>query len=256
MTPRHPAPFHPAVINIAEAELGPIADKKLDLLYVLDPFAGAGGIRALEDRHGGIHTLGVELLPKWASLPGNVEGDATALPFPDAWFDAVVTSPCYGNRMADHHNARDKCSECAGDGAVADHSDMDSFSPCPKCKGTGLSPRRSYAHYYGDGFRDVPVRSNAGAMHWGDEYRELHEKAWTEVRRVLRPSGMFLLNIKDHIKNGKRVRVSAWHRRTVLGLGFTELGRWDIPTSGYGYGDNHGARVPFEYVYVFEKGSS
>lgn len=253
MTPRHPAPFHPSVIDIAEIELSPIADKKLDTLRVLDPFAGVGGIHALAERNGGITTYGVELMPRWAAAHiCTWVGDATKLDWTDGYFDAVVTSPCYANRMADHHVASDKCSECKGTG-------LDIWSPCRKCKGTGLSPRRSYAHYYGEGFFDVDVRDNAGAMQWGDEYRDLHERAWAEVYRVLKPSPgtpSFLLNIKDHIRDGHRVRVSRWHRRTILDLGFVELGRWDIPTSGYGYGENNGARVPNEYVYVFAKEQS
>ena len=34
-------------------------------------------------------------------------GDARRLHYLDATFDAICTSPTYGNRMADHHNARD-----------------------------------------------------------------------------------------------------------------------------------------------------
>jgi hypothetical protein len=198
-------------------------------------------------------------MPRWATAhPDTFIGDATKLIFDSSSFDAVVTSPCYANRMADHHDNGDKCSECKGTGQAwpGDGTVRGLYPNCMKCSGSGLSPRRSYKHYYGDGFfADATWTSNAGAMQWGDEYRELHAKAWAEVYRVLRPSDTpsLLLNIKDHIRNGKRVRVSAWHRRTILDIGFTELGRWDIPTSGYGYGDNHSARVPNEYVYVFTK---
>ena len=33
-------------------------------------------------------------------------GDSRQMHYPDGMFDAICTSPTYGNRMADHHNAR------------------------------------------------------------------------------------------------------------------------------------------------------
>jgi tRNA G10 N-methylase Trm11 len=257
LVPKHPAVFPDGVIELAR-EAVDIPDRGYPIC-VLDPFAGVGGVHALA-RPPWVQTRGVELMPRWAAAHlDTLVGDATHLP--EAWtgvFDAVVTSPCYGNRMADHHNATDKCSRCDGIGEVTDIARGDRMEyhlvPCPKCKGSGLSHRRSYKHYYGDGFfTDAPLQSNAGAMAFGDEYKELHRAAWAEVERVLRPGGRFVLNVKDHIRNGKRVRVAAWHRRTVLALAFDELWRWDIPLDGYGYGANRGARVPTEQVYVFER---
>jgi SAM-dependent methyltransferase len=252
VVPAHPAPFPDAVIELArEAIVSPTA--QWSELRVLDPFAGVGGVHKLASPY--IHTVGVELMPKWAvAHRDTIVGDATQLPADwAATFDAVVTSPCYGNRMADHHNASDPCSRCDGDG-IEPHK---AFTVCTKCKGSGLSHRRSYRHYYGDDFlTSVPLGVNAGVMAWGDEYRELHAKAWAEVERVLRPGGRFVLNVKDHIRNGKRVHVARWHRRTVLALGFEELWRWDIPLDGYGYGANRDARVPTEQVYVFERSAS
>jgi hypothetical protein len=64
-----------------------------------------------------------------------------------------------------------------------------------------------------------------------------------------------VLNVKDHVRNGQRVHVARWHRRTVLDLGFDELWRWDVPVDGYGFGTNREARVPTEQVYVFERTS-
>lgn len=262
--PPHPAPFHPAVLDIAVTELTPLLVRPGQRLRVLDPFAGIGGIHELQQRLR-CETTGVELLPHWAEAhERTIVGDATRLLV--GWtssFDAVVTSPCYGNRMADHHNAADVCKRCGGESVVdvepgqRDHWHASRFGDrwvrrCPTCKGTGLSHRRSYRHYYGDGFDVAPAEVNAGAMQWGPEYRALHETAWGEVHRALRPGGLFLLDIKDHIRDKRRVRVSAWHRQAILGLGFVELGRWDIPTGGYRFGA-HRERVPNEYVYVFER---
>jgi hypothetical protein len=38
--------------------------------------------------------------------PRTIVGNALQMAFAGASFDVVVTSPCYGNRLADHHNAR------------------------------------------------------------------------------------------------------------------------------------------------------
>lgn len=46
-------------------------------------------------------------------------GNALALPFPDGSMDVLATSPCYGNRMADSHNAQDPCRTCEGTGVGA-----------------------------------------------------------------------------------------------------------------------------------------
>lgn len=254
----HPAPFNDAILDLAVEALVDLMPKRRRNLRVLDPFAGIGRVHDLRGRleiNGrGIDTLGVELEPEWAHqgdrpglLGATFVGDATALP--REWsrsFDAVVTSPCYGNRMADHHDAADKCKRCRGTGRIAPFG---SECECPACKGIGLSHRRSYKHYLG---RD-PSPGSAAVMAWGDEYRDLHERAWREARRVLRPGGRFVLNVKNHVRGGEVVRVAQWHRRAVLDLGFVELWRWDLPLAGYGFGANRGARVATEQIYVFER---
>ncbi len=183
--------------------------------HVLDPFAGTGRIHELP-----MHTVGVEIEPEWAALhPDTVEGSALELPWEDAEFDAVCTSPTYGNRLADSHNASDP------------------------------ERRRSYTHDLG---RKLSA-DNSGAMQWGDEYREFHETAWAEAVRVLRHGGRFVLNIKDHIRGGQRQYVTDWHVGVLRDLGLRYAFALTVDTRHLRQGDNAEARVEGEQVIVFDK---
>lgn len=121
--------------------------------------------------------------------------------------------------MADHHDARDG------------------------------SRRTTYRHLLG---RPLSA-GNAGAMQWGEPYRELHRRAWGEVRRVLVPDGLFILNAKDHVRGGAPVPVVGWHLETLAGLGFEEVERHEVPTPGNRYGANRSARVAHEVVAVLRR---
>lgn len=188
---------------------------------VLDPFAGVGRIHELPGLvDWEMETVGVEIEPEWANLhERTLVGNALALVFDDAAFDAVVTSPTYGNRLADSHNARD--------GSI----------------------RRSYTHDLGRELSD----DNSGSMQWGDEYREFHRKAWTEASRVLRPGGRLVLNISDHIRRGKRQHVSSWHAETIIVLGFALVDATRVETPRLREGANADLRVPAELVFAFDK---
>jgi tRNA G10 N-methylase Trm11 len=134
--PPHPARFTPSIMEMFTE----LADRHhLHDARVLDPFAGTGRVNDL-----GLDSVGVEIEPEWAGMsPRTLVGDATALPFPAGTFGAVITSPTYGNRMADHHDARDG------------------------------SRRTTYRHLLG---RPLSA-GNAGAMQWGEPYQDLHRQA-------------------------------------------------------------------------------
>lgn len=206
----HPSPFGDKTITEIQKHLPP-------QLYplVLDPFAGIGGIHKLKQE-----TIGVEIEPEWASQhPDTVVGNALFLPFEDDAFPAVATSPTFGNRMADSHNAKD------------------------------ASVRNTYKHKLG---RDLHDQSSGG-MQWGEEYREFHVKTWREVTRVVSPGGRFILHMKNHVRKGKIQPVAEWHMSTIISMGWTLHTMDVVPARGLRYGANFDARTDHEFIMVFDQ---
>jgi len=183
-----------------------------------DPFAGTGGIHGLNG-HGYI-TRGVELEEEWAAAhPDTQVGDATDLPWCDGVLDVVATSPAWGNRMADHHEARDD------------------------------SHRQTYRHLLGRTLSD----GNSGGMQWGDDYRQLHRLAWAESRRVVRPGGLIVVNIGNHVRAGVEQLVSEWHLGTLLALDLQLLEARPMQSARYRRGANGQARPDHEWWLVLRK---
>lgn len=205
----HPARYSDVLLPI-------FAELLAGATTVLDPFAGTGRIHELQPE---FSTVGVEIEPEWADLhPDTIVGSALSLAFDDWSFDAICTSPTYGNRLADHHNAVDP------------------------------HLRRSYTHDLGRALHP----DNSGGLQWGEEYREFHRRAWKEAARVLRPGGSFVLNIKDHTRAGARQAVSAWHVRELLDLGFVFIDCVGVDTRQLRQGTNTEARWA-ELVWLLRK---
>lgn len=224
--PISPAPFSANILRfISNSGLLPHTG------VILDPFAGIGKVHQLATAS--LQIVGVEIEPEWAAAhPNTICGNALALPFEDESFDGAVTSPVYGNRMSDSHNAKD------------------------------ASVRRSYTH---DLRRttDDPERQlhpdNAGTLYaWNKDYWRFHVHAWAELRRVLKPGAPFLLNVSDFIRTTqshgqKRIPVARTHARTCIELGFKLEKAFPIETPRLRYGQNHEARALHEYVLYFKR---
>lgn len=251
----HPATFSKKVLTTIRQVLQPEAVAR-GHLKVVDVFAGCGGVHDLAEQ--AISTVGVELEPEWAHAhPDTFVGSVLDLPTaPDGsdWtrrFDALVTSPCYGNRMADHHEAKDRCRACDGAGWMIGVGDA---APprvtCRTCKGTGLTERNTYRHKLGR----MPSEGSSAVMQWGPRYRAFHEDAWRAARRCLAPGALVVLNAKNPLETvrGEVVehRVVEFHVNCWLAMGCTLQEVRRVPTKGLPYGANHDVRTDAELVAV------
>lgn len=213
MRPAHPAKYTPILI-----------DKFKTLLTgtekILDPFAGTGRIFNLLNTHPALDIHAVEIEPEWASYDERIIcADALNLPFENETFDCIITSPTYGNRMADHHEAKDR------------------------------SIRNTYRHKLGRKLHP----NNSGQLQWGKDYKDFHTKAWIECGRVLNPNGKFILNIKDHIRNGQVQFVTDWHISVLTTMHYIVEDHIKINLSGNRFGSNGQLRISYESIIVFRK---
>jgi tRNA G10 N-methylase Trm11 len=189
---------------------------------LLDPFAGTGGIHKIPDLLGPvdvhIQTYGLEIQPMWACAHQRTwVGNALDNGYDDNSFDFIMTSPCYGNRMADHHNAKDG------------------------------SKRITYRHYYGEDLEE----ENAGTLQWTNpEYKIFHAAAWAESLRVLKRGGIFVVNISNHIRGGEEMPVVEWHLECLLKLGLFLEYTERVRTPRMRMGANAHLRVEYEHILV------
>jgi hypothetical protein len=121
--------------------------------------------------------------------------------------------------MADHHNAKDG------------------------------SKRNTYTHCIG---RELDSE-NTGRMQWGKNYCEKHQRIYQHIVPMLKPDGLFVLNISNHIRKGEEIDVASFHMKTLAfnGLILTEM--IEVPVQRLKFGANSDKRVPYEYILTFRK---
>lgn len=192
---------------------------------ILDPFAGTGKIAKLKNL--GLSGIFVcnELEADYQQLCNYPVdewhiGDAENMKWAsDNSFDAIVTSPTYGNRMADNWIPKD------------------------------ASTRISYTFWMGHTLDSA----NTGRMQWGEQYRTKHERIYPEFYRILRPMGKMLVNLSNHIRKGIQIDVIEWHKSIIIKTGFSFENEYKIKTPRMRYGKNHEKRIDYEVILEFYK---
>lgn len=221
----HPAKWTPAVLDRVAALVLLEQRQRDEPIGVLDPFAGVGRIHdlAVADK---VVTVGVELEPEWAAcrestLCGDMLTTVPQLVEATRRFHVVATSPCYGNRFADHHTPRDG------------------------------SPRRSYKF----SLRRDPSSGSAAVMQWGDDYRTFHLAALRVMVDALEPGGLLVVNMKNHVRGKQVQRVVEWWTTVMLvhGLALEQVIAVPVDTDRRYNGANGQARVGVEHVIVMRR---
>lgn len=203
-TIKHPAKFSRALLPVLARYVRPS-----DL--VLDVFGGAGGVARL-NCCAVVHELQYRVLVH-ARGSRRVCGNGLHLPFRSCAFDALVTSPTYGNRMADTY---------------VDETRRNTYT-------AGLGPLHA---------------DNTGALQWGEKYRAAHRAIYAECRRVLKPAARVVLNVSNHIREGREVDVVSFHLAAWGDLGYGLIESHEIKTPRNRLGRNGDARCEVEYVFV------
>lgn len=221
--PKHPATYSRAIL----AQLDELVPPGL----YLDPCAGVGKIFRLDrdDRA----FVAIEIERPWADVePRTIHGDMFEvvkdwIRLSTVRFDGIVVSWVYGNRMSDHHNARD------------------------------TSRRHSYTHDIRTmtGNPDYILHpNNSGTMYfWQQEYKDFHEAAYAllldAVNDAYKSSFFNVKNFYRTIKKRQELQpVVGWHVGALKRAGWEVIRLHSVTTPGMRYGENYEARADEEVI--------
>lgn len=215
---QHPAKYSDVFIPI-------FADLLKDCEVVLDPMAGTGKLAMIKEFGFRGKVVCNDIESEWKNGEDYLVdewhcSDASHMEWAeDNSFDAICTSPTYGNRMADNFVSKD---------------------------GT---KRITYRHYLGHELKE----GNTGYMQFGGKYCDKHREIYAECMRVLKPGGLMVVNVSNHIRAGAEIPVVDFHRETLESLGAKFEKEIQVKTPRMGFGANSKARVEYESILIFRK---
>ena len=213
---KHPAKFNDALIPVIAAAINGRA-------RVLDPMAGTGKIATVKDygfcgqvfcndiEDWGAARVYNQLVDNWTFC------DAAKLPYPDGFFDAIATSPTYGNGINQNR---------------------------PAVPWYRVITYRAY-------FGKPLTEGNTGSVKWGKTYRDMHLRIYAEMKRVLSRDGVLVVNMADFVKSAEIVKVSEWHAQALAQCGFEMVGHEEVACKKMRFGSNGHKRVGHEVVMTF-----
>ncbi len=198
----------------------------------LDPLAGTG---KLFDAVPLMIWTGIEIEKEWANHDQRIlHGDCITvmrdMKTDGYQFRLIVTSPAYGNRMAD-----------------------------PMLPGVGAGRKYTYNTYTFKLGRLLSRRNGAQYVFHrkasGAKYRKLHVQIWRAAVDVLEDGGYFFLNVSDYLCKdyANPIAVTDWHVGVLERMGLEEIERVAVDTPRNREGANADQRVAHEWVIVFRK---
>lgn len=202
--PDHPAEWHDDALQVIARLLNRHAQhhtlpSRYEQLHLLDPMAGKGKILDLgdgawlHDPRWRLHAS--ELEPEWCAADHRIRRAEASdeLARCARWpLTAIVYSPPFGNRMAD------------------------TYLPPP----TDTSVRHTYTVALGR----PPTPGSAAALYWGGEYRGAMWKIYRSTAEAAGDSTLVIVEIADHVEDGRLVNVTDWTRWALQQAGLRWIG--------------------------------
>lgn len=87
----------------------------------------------------------------------------------------------------------------------------------------------------------------------GGVYRDKHKRIYENIVPMIKHNGLFVLNIKNHIRKGSIIDVVDWHINTLCNLGMIKLDDILVEVGSMKFGANYNARISDEHIVILEK---
>ena len=216
----HPCPWSPEALREVAHVINDLTTGTFGgppSLHLVDPMAGGGSIYRLVDE-------AMLTDPRWTITATEIEPAFAAhdprVAVEDATIalrrtgrgqrapDAIVTSPPYGNRMADTY--------------------------IPPASDT--STRFTYAVSLGQ----PPVDGSAAALGWGPAYRGAMAEIYAAIASAAAPDTIVIIDMADHLRDGVVEPVTDWTSRHLQAIGLRQIQRLPYRTRPIRY---HGVAI-------------